>query len=83
MKMCPVCNTFQSIRKQCPFCHDKLVDGGRLADYLDPYGHYNDIVTSNLGDGYVNDSEKQQCPHLIYCEDCQYDEVFLVEEKQL
>lgn len=82
MKMCPVCNTFQSLEKRCPFCHSQLIDGGRVADYLDPYGHYNDIATSNLGDGFTNDKEKQQCPHLIYCKGCQYDEVFLVEEQR-
>lgn len=81
MKMCPVCNSFQKLQKDCPFCQDRLVDGGRVADFLDPYGHYNDIETSNIGDGY--DIQNKQCSHLLYCEDCNYDEVFMIAEQPL
>lgn len=45
MKMCPVCNSFQTLQKQCPFCQDMLIDAGRITDYLDPYGHYYDFET--------------------------------------
>lgn len=77
--ICPVCNSFQTLQKYCPLCNDVLTDGGRVADYLDPYGHYNDIDTSNRGDGYRT-LNKNQCPHLVYCTDCNYDEVFFIDE---
>jgi len=83
MKLCPVCNSFQSIDKSCPLCVNMLIDGGRVADYLDPYGHYNDIETSNLSDGFQRSTENEQCPHLLYCEHCNYDEVLIVKEQSL
>lgn len=81
MKICPVCNSFQTLKKKCPFCQDLLIDGGRVADFLDPYGHYNDIQTTNQGDGFNTNND--QCPHLVYCEACNYDEVFPIEERPL
>ena len=83
MTLCPVCNAFETIEKPCPKCDESLTDGGRVADYFDPYAHYNDIETSNQGDGIVSDSSNPQCSHLLYCDHCNYDEVYEVEETPL
>lgn len=80
MKMCPVCNSFQTLQKQCPFCQDMLIDAGRITDYLDPYGHYYDFETRNLADPSYN---KERCSHLVYCDTCHYDEVAFIEEQLL
>lgn len=79
--LCPVCNSFQSIEKQCPKCQQSLEDGGRVGDYLDPYGHYYDIDTVKLSDGYENSAEQNICPHLLYCPHCGHDEITFIREQ--
>lgn len=81
MSLCPLCNSFKQLNENCPNCQIPLVDGGRVADYLDPYGHYNDIETVKSGDGYLYTIKNELCPHLIYCQQCNHDEVVFVREQ--
>lgn len=81
MMICPVCNSFQSIEKNCPYCKQTLQDGGRMGDYLDPYNHYLDIDIVKLADGYENSIKNNECPHLLYCPHCGYDEMITVREQ--
>lgn len=61
--------------KLFPFCQNNLLDDGRVADDLDPYGHYADIERTNL-DHRLQTKETSYCPHLLFCLHCQYDEFF-------
>jgi len=60
-KLCPVCNGLQLITEQCPSCGGILSDGGALQNYVGAYSPYmeSDIVN--------------QCIHILYCADCDYD----------
>ncbi|KIL74878.1 hypothetical protein [Bacillus badius] len=81
MKLCPVCNAFKEIELSCPECHSSLEDKGKVSDFLDPYGHYNDEETVKMGDGYSDTAKKQICPHLMYCNHCGYDAVKFIQEE--
>lgn len=80
MAMCPICNSFKKLEKYCSNCGAQLEDSGKVADFLDPYGHYNDIETVKMGDGYPNSTKDQICPHLMYCNQCGHQAVELVQE---
>ncbi len=81
MAMCPLCNALKEINKNCPNCSTRLEDSGKVSDYLDPYGHYNDEETVKMGDGYPNTAKDQICPHLFTCMACGYDEVVFMQEE--
>lgn len=80
MSMCPLCNSFKELELYCPECRSRLDDSGKVSDFLDPYGHYNDEETVKMGDGYPNTAKDQICPHLMYCNQCGYNEVNFVQE---
>ena len=81
MAMCPICNSFKEIVMFCPECHSRLDDSGKVSDFLDPYGHYNDEETVKMGDGYPNTAKDQICPHLMYCNHCGHNEVKFIKEE--
>jgi len=76
--LCPVCNALTSITINCANCQAQLEDYGKVSDYLDPYGHYNDLETVKSADGYT---EEDICPHLLYCNDCGHEQVVFIHEK--
>lgn len=80
MAICPVCNAFERLEKSCHNCQSHLNDKGRVTDYYDPYGHYNDIETVKSADGYLVTVKSNLCPHLLHCDNCQYETVKFVQE---
>jgi len=80
LSLCPVCNALIPLTINCILCENPLEDFGKVADFLDPYGHYNDIETVQSADGYAQNGT---CPHLLYCEDCHHEQVVLIHEKPL
>jgi len=80
MAMCPICNAFKQLEMSCSKCSTLLEDLGKVSDFLDPYGHYNDVETVKMGDGYLNTIESNTCPHLMYCSKCEFNEVQFVQE---
>lgn len=83
MAQCPLCNAFDEIEVYCPKCNRKLEDSGKVTDYLDPYGHYNDEETVKMGDGYPNTAKNEICPHLMSCPNCGYDAVRFIREIEM
>lgn len=81
MAMCPLCNAFKEIQVNCTNCGIPCYDAGKVSDFLDPYGHYNDEETVKMGDGYDNTSRDQICPHLLACPSCGTDRVILIQEE--
>ena len=81
MAMCPICNSLKVLEVYCPKCNARLDDSGKVSDFLDPYGHYNDEETVKMGDGYPNTAKDQICPHLMVCESCGYDVVKFIQEE--
>lgn len=81
MAICPLCNALQKVSMDCPTCNSPLHDEGKVADYSDPYGHYNDEETVKLGDGYPNTAKEEICPHLLLCRDCGYERVLFIQEQ--
>ena len=80
MAICPLCNALQQLNQKCPECDIQLNDGGKVSDYLDAYGHYNDEETNKMGDGYLNTAKDQICPHLMFCNECGYDQLVFMQE---
>lgn len=78
MGVCPLCNALQEFSGSCPRCHHNMEDAGKVSDYLDPYGHYNDDETEKMGDGFPHTADEPVCPHLIVCASCGYDHVQLI-----
>lgn len=81
MAMCPLCNSLKELKIECPTCKTILHDSGKVSDYLDPYGHYNDEETVKMGDGYPNTAKDEICPHLMACPECGYDVVRFIQEE--
>ena len=81
MAICPLCNNLPELHPECPNCHSSMDDSGKVSDYLDPYGHYNDEETNKMGDGYPNTAKDQICPHLMVCRECGYDKVVFIQEQ--
>ena len=80
MAVCPLCNALQTLIKGCPYCQTQLEDAGKVSDFLDPYGHYNDDETVKMGDGYLNTVATAKCPHIFYCKHCGYDKVYMINQ---
>ncbi|MFB5089175.1 hypothetical protein PGC35_18610 [Psychrobacillus sp. PGGUH221] len=71
MAMCPLCNSLKELEVSCPECNTRLDDSGKVSDFLDPYGHYNDEETVIMGDGYPNtglEPLKSRCNGLFQTE---------------
>lgn len=81
MFACPLCNALKVLEVNCPKCDTPLEDTGKVSDFLDPYGHYNDEETVKRGDGYLYTAKDHQCPHLMVCSHCQYDVVKFIQEE--
>ena len=81
MAICPLCNALKELQIDCPKCANRLNDGGKVSDYLDAYGHYNDQETVKMADGYPNTVEDQLCPHLMVCNECGHDQVGFIQEQ--
>ena len=79
--MCPLCNALKEVNRNCPTCNTKLEDSGKVSDFLDPYGHYNDEETVKMGDGYPDTAKDQICPHLLTCKSCGCDQVVFIQEE--
>ncbi|TCS96897.1 hypothetical protein [Hazenella coriacea] len=79
---CPICNGFHHYHEQCPQCGNHLNDEGRLSDFYMQYSPYRPIDDLKMTDGYI-DMTTHQCPHLIYCEQCNYMDVKLITEISL
>ena len=81
MAICPLCNALEKVSIGCPTCNNPLQDGGKVADYSDPYGHYNDEDTVKLFDGYPNTDKDEVCPHLLVCKECDFEKVLFIQEQ--
>jgi len=79
--LCPVCNALTTLSIHCKNCQDQLEDLGKVADFLDPYGHYNDIETVKSTDGYIAD--EAICPHILFCNNCKNEQVIFIHEGPL
>ena len=79
--MCPICNGLRELENYCTVCGTALVNSGKVSDFLDPYGHYNDEETVKMGDGYPNTEKDQICPHLMSCNRCNHDQVIFIREE--
>ena len=80
MGICPICNGFEALELKCPKCGAKINDTGRLMDFFDDYSAYMPIDQMKLEDGYKEDFKKGQCPHLLKCDQCNYEETYLIKE---
>lgn len=80
MGMCPVCNGFENINALCPSCGSKMVNEGREAEYYDDYSPYMPIDMMKLEDGYPNNYQNGECPHLFACPNCGTDQVIMIKE---
>lgn len=81
MAICPICNALQEIKQSCPTCQHALKGAGKVSDYSDPYGHYNDENTVKMGDGFPNTAKDEICPHLFKCENCTYEQIVFIQER--
>lgn len=81
MAICPICNALQEIKQSCPTCQYALKDAGKVSDYSDPYGHYNDEETVKMGDGFPNTAKDEICPHLLRCDNCTHEQIVFIKER--
>ncbi|GAA0747737.1 hypothetical protein [Clostridium oceanicum] len=58
-KICPVCNEINDIEYICDNCGGKLVDKGRIQEYIDDYSADMPI-----------DDYKDYCLHIFVCNKC-------------
>ena len=82
MSICPLCNGFMEIEKKCIKCGNPIANGGKVSDYSDPYGHYNDEETIKMADGFPNTAKDHLCAHLLVCPSCGHDQVEFIQENQ-
>lgn len=60
-KVCPICNKLKTIEFICDKCGDRLVDKGRMQEYLDGYS----------ADREIKDY-KEYCLHIFSCNNCNH-----------
>lgn len=80
MGICPICNGFQALEKNCNHCGNTLEDKGRIMDYYDDYSPYMPIDQMKLENGYDNDFQDELCAHLLKCPQCGMDELVFLQE---
>lgn len=80
MAVCSLCNGLKQITRICPHCQKMIEDQGKVTDYLDDYSAYMDTDSMKLFDGYSHSLELQQCVHLFFCDQCMYEEFYIVHE---
>lgn len=83
LSICPLCNSLTDETFTCPSCQDNLIDYGKITDFLDPYGHYNDDDTLKMADGFYTTEKENKCPHLFYCVTCNKQYTYLIKEIDL
>ncbi|PTX59138.1 hypothetical protein C8P63_11383 [Melghirimyces profundicolus] len=76
---CPVCNGFDALEVACPHCTEWMEDRGRFFDLLADYSPYRPIEDMKKTDGFC-DLESHQCPHHLFCQNCGFYDLTLVEE---
>ncbi|MGO4887515.1 hypothetical protein ACJ2A9_07155 [Anaerobacillus sp. MEB173] len=80
MSVCPLCNGLTTINYTCEQCSKVLNDNGKIIDYFDDYSAYLDTDGMKKIDGYPNDLQQHQCPHLFYCDDCHKEAIVFIQE---
>ena len=75
MPLCPLCNGIYTKNIICPNCKRQMEDGGILENYYEPYSPYLPDEILNQVDGVSSD----QCIHLFYCPNCNYDRRYISE----
>jgi len=80
MGICPICNGFEQYVTQCQNCGSKMENKGREAEYYDDYSPYMPIDEMKLEDGYPNNFQNGECPHLFVCPNCGQDQVMMIKE---
>jgi hypothetical protein len=83
LKVCPLCNQMETRSEECERCHLLMDDRGRIMDYFDDYSAYLDIDGMKQVDGYEDDGQNHQCPHIFYCTQCTHNQVLLVNEVEM
>lgn len=77
--LCPVCNGFASLDKDCAHCGQQLIDAGRLYDFYGDYSPYREIDDAKMDNGY-QDRLHHQCLHTGWCPHCQEEQMMIVDE---
>ncbi|WP_033829597.1 hypothetical protein [Bacillus andreraoultii] len=80
MRICPVCNAFETINNQCSNCDEFMVDEGKLSDFFDDYSPYMEIEIMRREDGFPNNFKEAQCVHLLQCPKCGRQETVMIQE---
>ncbi|MDF2039125.1 hypothetical protein LIT38_06620 [Bacillus sp. CMF12] len=80
MAICPVCNGFEKLEATCSSCGSSMEDSGRVMDFYDDYSAYMPIDQMKMEDGYPQDYQREECPHLLKCPSCGQDSVKLIKE---
>lgn len=79
---CPVCNGLALIVACCSRCGTLLTDAGRLENNYADYSPYREIDDLRLTNNFP-DLNVSQCLHVLYCNQCQREEITGVSEKVL
>jgi hypothetical protein len=79
MQICPLCNGFYEIHKNCG-CGQEMMDSGKVMDYYDDYSAYMEIDQLKLEDGYQDSLANHKCPHLFTCPACAKDQIVFINE---
>lgn len=80
MWICPLCNGFKAVSSTCSECFQVMEDKGRIIDYFDDYSPYMEIDDMKKIDGYGNTLSNHECAHVLYCVNCQFEQVIFVKE---
>ncbi len=64
MEICPLCNGLEILKEYiCPHCGIKMMDSGRVKEFLGPYSPYEEIT-------FTTDNAEHKCVHLVSCSQC-------------
>ncbi|WDV47282.1 hypothetical protein PV797_06135 [Clostridiaceae bacterium M8S5] len=67
--ICPMCNGVKELVVNCDVCGRKMIDKGRVVDYMDNYSPYLSSSITELVDG----ASCEECMHLFTCKSCNID----------
>ena len=77
---CPVCNGLTQLAETCPGCGASMEDCGKISEYVDSYGPYEEAENGTEETAITGDGG---CVHFLQCPNCDENRSYTVNRDQI